>query len=107
MLTYLYVFVCGAVAICAMILPGISGSILLLIFGIYMPIITGIKDILHFDLRPLPIIIVFGLGVITGIISVIKLIGTALRKHRAAMQAAMLLGRKKKLSAEKIDCYGG
>lgn len=150
MLTYLYVFVCGAIAICAMILPGISGSTLLLIFGIYMPIITGIKDILHFDLRPLPIIIVFGLGVITGIISVIKLIGTALRKHRAAMvyliiglmagslyaiamgpatldtpqppmsfstfslpaflaggaviaamQAAMLLGRKKELSAEK------
>jgi len=44
---YLYVFVCGAVAICAMILPGISGSTLLLIFGIYLPIITAIKDILH------------------------------------------------------------
>lgn len=84
-LTYLYVFVCGAIAICAMILPGISGSTLLLIFGIYMPIITGIKDILHFDLRPLPMIIVFGFGVITGIISVIKIIDTALEKHRAAM----------------------
>lgn len=84
-LTYVYVFVCGAVAICAMILPGISGSTLLLIFGIYLPIITGIKDIIHFDFRPLPITIVFGLGVITGIVSVIKLIGSALQKHRAAM----------------------
>lgn len=85
LLTYIYVFVCGAAAICAMILPGISGSTLLLIFGIYMPIITGIKDILHFDFRPLPVTIVFGLGVITGIVSIIKLIGAALKKHRAAM----------------------
>lgn len=39
---YLYVFICGAAAICAMILPGISGSTLLLIFGIYLPVITAI-----------------------------------------------------------------
>lgn len=82
--TFIYVFVCGAVAICAMILPGISGSTLLLIFGIYMPIITGIKDLLHLNFHALPILIVFGVGVITGIVSIIKLIGIALSKHRAA-----------------------
>jgi len=38
------------IAISAMILPGISGSTLLLIFGLYMPIITGIKETLHFNL---------------------------------------------------------
>lgn len=84
-LTYLYVFVCGAIAICAMILPGISGSTLLLIFGIYLPIITGIKEVLSFNFRPLPILIVFGLGIITGIVLIIKLISNALEKHRAAM----------------------
>jgi len=82
--TYLYVFICGAVAICAMILPGISGSTLMLIFGIYIPIINGIKDILHFDFHALPIILTFGVGIITGVISVIKIIGNALNKHRAA-----------------------
>lgn len=81
---YLYVFVCGAVAICAMILPGISGSTLLLIFGIYLPIITAIKDIMHFDFKSLPIVFVFGLGVITGITAIIKIIRSALSKHRAA-----------------------
>lgn len=81
---YLYVFVCGAVAICAMILPGISGSTLLLIFGLYLPIITSIKDILHFNLKPLPVVAVFGIGVITGIIAIIKIIRRALEKHRAA-----------------------
>ena len=83
-LTYLYVFVCGAIAICAMILPGISGSTLLLIFGLYMPIISGIKDLLHFDFHAFPILVVFGLGVITGIIAIIKTIRKCLDKHRCA-----------------------
>ena len=43
----LYVFVAGAVAICAMVLPGISGSTLLLIFGLYIPIITSLKELMH------------------------------------------------------------
>lgn len=83
-LTFVYVFVCGAIAICAMILPGISGSTLLLIFGIYLPIVTAIKDILHFDFHSLPIVAVFGLGMVTGVISIIKIIRKALDKHRAA-----------------------
>lgn len=83
-LIFVYVFVCGAIAICAMILPGISGSTLLLIFGIYLPIVTAVKDILHFDFHSLPIVIAFGLGVVTGVISIIKGIRKALEKHRAA-----------------------
>lgn len=82
--SYLYVFICGAVAICAMVLPGISGSTLLLIFGIYLPIITAIKELFHLHFQSLPIVAVFGLGIVMGIISVIKIIRTALRKHRAA-----------------------
>lgn len=81
---YLYVFICGTAAICAMILPGISGSTLLLIFGIYLPVITAIKDILHFDFHSLPLVIAFGLGAVTGVVSIIKIIRKALDKHRAA-----------------------
>lgn len=40
----MYILFAGMVAICAMVLPGISGSTLLLIFGLYIPIINGIKD---------------------------------------------------------------
>ncbi|MDU2993568.1 MAG: DUF368 domain-containing protein, partial [Clostridium sp.] len=69
-----YVFVVGAIAICAMILPGISGSTLLLIFGIYAPIMTAVKSVIKFDFSYLPIVIVFGLGVITGIVSIIRLL---------------------------------
>lgn len=85
LLTYLYIFLAGAVAICAMVLPGISGSTLLLIFGLYLPIITGIKDFLHLDFHATPILIAFGLGIITGVVSTIKLIRTALVKFRGGM----------------------
>lgn len=85
LLMYLYIFAAGATAICAMVLPGISGSTLLLIFGLYLPIITGIKDFLHLDFHAFPILVAFGLGVITGAVSTIKLIRMALKKFRGGM----------------------
>ena len=78
-----YVFVVGAIAISAMILPGISGSTLLLIFGIYAPIMTAVKSVIKFDFSYLPIVIVFGLGVITGIVSIIRLLRYLLANHRS------------------------
>lgn len=79
----LYVFVAGMIAISAMILPGISGSTLLLIFGLYMPIITGIKETLHLNLSYIPVLFVFGLGIIAGITIIIKIVKMALEKYRS------------------------
>lgn len=81
----IYIFVAGMVAISAMILPGISGSTLLLIFGLYVPIITAVKEILHFNFEYVPVAVVFGLGVIAGVLLVIKLIRMALEKFRPQM----------------------
>lgn len=79
----IYIFVTAMVAISAMVLPGISGSTLLLIFGLYIPILNAIKGFLHLELNYLPVLIIFGLGVLTGIVSVIKLIKIALEKARS------------------------
>lgn len=79
----LYVFVDGMIAISAMILPGISGSTLLLIFGLYMPIISGIKETLHFNLSYIPVLFVFGMGILTGIALIIKIVKRALEKYRS------------------------
>ena len=78
----LYLFFAGFIAICAMVVPGISGSTLLLIFGLYVPIITSISELLHFNFKVLPILIIFGLGVITGMLLIVKLIKKALDKYR-------------------------
>lgn len=79
----LYVFVAAMIAISAMVLPGISGSTLLLIFGLYIPITTAIKEFLHLNFGYFPILVIFGLGVLTGIAVVIKGIKTALSKYRS------------------------
>lgn len=79
----IYVFFAGMIAISAMVLPGISGSTLLLIMGLYLPVITAIKDILHFNLDAFPTVFIFGCGILVGVFSVVKLIRKALERYRA------------------------
>ncbi len=80
-----YIFVCAMIAICAMVLPGISGSTMLLIFGLYVPIIGAVRELLHLNFSYLPVLAVFGLGVMAGIIGIIRIVKNALEQHRAAM----------------------
>lgn len=79
----IFVFLAGMVAISAMVLPGISGSTLLLIMGLYLPIVTAIKEILHLNLSAFPTVFIFGCGVLVGAFSVVKLIRKALENFRA------------------------
>lgn len=79
----IYVFIVAMVAISAMVLPGISGSTILLICGIYVPIVSAVKEVLTFNFEYLPIVIIFSLGVIIGIICVIRLIKKCLEKYRS------------------------
>ncbi len=76
-------FFVAMVAITAMVLPGISGSTLLLIFGFYVPIITGIKEFLHMHFEYFPMLLLFGLGVIVGMALTIKLVKFCLERFRA------------------------
>ncbi|MGX8852552.1 DUF368 domain-containing protein [Amedibacillus sp. YH-ame10] len=90
-----YVFIAAMIAISAMVLPGISGSTLLLIFGLYVPIISAVKSLMGFDFDYLPILIVFGLGILAGVVTVVRLIKWALDKHRPIMVfliVGMMLG---------------
>lgn len=80
--TAIRLFFIGMVAICAMFLPGISGSTILLIFGAYIPVITAVKELMHLHLQYLPSVIFFGLGVLTGAVSVVKLIQYCLEHYR-------------------------
>lgn len=79
----LYVFFTAMIAITAMVLPGISGSTLLLIFGLYVPIIGAVKEFLHLNMSYFPILVVFGLGVISGIVGIIKIIKICLERYRS------------------------
>jgi len=79
----LFVFIAGMIAISAMVLPGISGSTILLILGLYAAIINSVKEVIKFNFEFLPVVIIFGFGVIAGALIVIKAVKFVLTKYRS------------------------
>ena len=71
-----FIFLCGSIAICAMIMPGISGSFILVLLGKYFDIMDAIK---HFDVK---IILIFGVGAFFGITSFSRILSYALSRFR-------------------------
>ena len=80
-----YIFLSGMVAITAMVLPGISGSTILLIAGVYLPAIQAIRTFLGLDFSVFPGLCALGLGILAGIGLSIHAIRTALKKYRPQM----------------------
>lgn len=78
-----FVFIAGMIAISAMVLPGISGSTILLIFGLYVPVLGAIKEVIKFNFKYLPVVAIFGFGIITGIVVTIKGVKYALANYRS------------------------
>ena len=76
-------FIAGVVAISAMVLPGISGSTILLIFGLYAPILNGVKEILKLNFEYLPGILIFGFGVLLGVLLTVRTVRHLLRNFRS------------------------
>ena len=78
-----YIFISGLIAISAMVLPGISGSTILLIFGLYAPILNGVKEILKLNFEYLPGVLIFGFGVIIGILLTVRVVRYLLKTFRS------------------------
>ena len=89
-----FIFVSGAVAICAMILPGISGSFILLLMGQYRYILNALTE-LKFD-----VIIVFILGAAIGLISFSNVLSWLLKRFHditVAILTGFMLGSLNKV----------
>lgn len=74
-MSYLNIFFAGCIAICAMLLPGISGSFILLLLGLYTSVIGAVKS---FDLV---IISLFALGCICGLLTFSHLLSALLKRY--------------------------
>lgn len=77
-------FGAGALAICAMILPGISGSLILLLVGMYAAVLDAV------DQRDLVVVGVFLLGTITGLAVFSQVLHWALRRHHDVVLAGLI-----------------
>jgi len=82
--SWLLIFGAGAIAICAMILPGISGSFLLLMLGMYDFIISAVDE------RDFPVLGVFALGCLVGIALFSQVLDWALGNYHDIVVAAMV-----------------
>ncbi len=92
--SYWFIFVSGSIAICAMILPGISGSFILVLLGMYKFILGAVSS---FDLI---VIAVFALGAIVGIISFSNLLSWLLKNFKnitIAVLAGFMIGSLNKV----------
>lgn len=90
----LFTFVSGAIAICAMILPGISGSFILLILGQYEPILQALND------RNILTLLLFALGCLVGLLAFSRLISYLLHHYHAvtlAFLSGIMLGSINKI----------
>lgn len=87
-----YLFVCAVIAICAMILPGISGAMLLLIFGVYYFVLDIPGELLEFkDVgKNLLRLTVFVSGCAVGLLSFSRVIRWLLQTHRMPTLSAMM-----------------
>lgn len=84
-------FIAGIFASSAMLLPGISGSFMLLVFGAYGTVTFAISELVSFNFSALTIILIVGLGIITGFLLSSKLIQYLLN-HFTYLTYAMILG---------------
>ena len=85
-------FVAGAVAICAMVLPGVSGSLILLTLGEYETMTSAVSEATDAlfagafgdAVDPLSILVVFSVGALVGILTFARAVEWALDHYRAA-----------------------
>ncbi len=80
---YWFLFLCGAVAICAMILPGISGSYILVLLGKYQYVLDAVN---HRDFLVLGLV---AAGACVGIIAFSRILGWLLKNHHDLMVATL------------------
>jgi len=77
------VFIAGAIAICALILPGISGSFMLLLMGMYTLIIPSLKSLLkEQDMASFTIVVVFALGCLVGLTGFSRVLTWLLKEYK-------------------------
>lgn len=86
MQTHLYfmLVIMGALASCALVIPGISGSMLMMLFGFYQPIIATFKTLFSSPLHSIVVLALFAVGIIIGFFTITKLMQLLLKRFPRA-----------------------
>lgn len=98
--TWWFLILSGAIAICAMILPGISGAFLLVLLGKYQFVLSAVND------RDVGVIALVGVGAVVGLITFSQVLGALFHRYHDATVAVLtglMLGSLRKVWPWKED----
>lgn len=84
-----YVFVGGMIAISAMVLPGVSGSFILLIMGLYEPVLGKVKSLSGFDTSVIVPLAVFCAGILVGFVIFVRVLKWVLARYHGLLMALL------------------
>ncbi len=87
---YVYAFICGAVSISAMVLPGISGSLVLILMGTYFDIISAISALKFGQVDTFAFLCCFGIGIVVGGLLFARLISFVLDRYYNGTMAFLI-----------------
>ncbi len=95
-----FVFLSGVIAISALILPGISGSFILLLLGMYTYIIPTVKNAIKLDVDSMGVAVVFALGCLTGLMTFSRVLSWTFKNYKnttLALLTGFMIGSLNKI----------
>jgi putative membrane protein len=92
LLGYIKLLLVGCLSSATMIIPGVSGSLVLMLIGYYYPVISTIKELTHFNniIGNGIVLAVFGIGIVVGLVLVAKLLEYLFKRHAKATYCGVL-----------------
>ena len=106
--TILLMIPLGAIASSTMVIPGISGSMILMLLGYYNSVINAMNDLRAGDWSSLAILLPYVIGLLVGIVFIAKLMNFLLKKHAALTFCAifgLVIGSPVVLLMQNRECF--
>ena len=106
--TILLMIPLGAIASSTMVIPGVSGSMIMMLLGYYNPVINAMNDLRGGDWSSLAILLPYAIGLIVGIVVIAKLMNYLLKKHAALTFCAifgLVIGSPVTLLMQNRECF--
>jgi len=106
--TILLMLPLGALASSTMVIPGVSGSMIMMLLGYYNPVINAMNDLRGGDWGSLAILLPYAIGLIVGIVLIAKLMNFLLKKHSALTFCAifgLVIGSPVTLLMQNRECF--
>ena len=106
--TILLMIPLGAIASSTMVIPGVSGSMIMMLLGYYNPVINAMNDLRGGDWSSLAILLPYVIGLLVGIVFIAKLMNFLLKRHGALTFCAifgLVIGSPVALLMQNRECF--